>query len=144
MTPAIQPDFLATLELCFSNSHDMPELRGAQSARDLVETQLASDPTLSAVNLLGSFGTAPAAVIMLSEDSDRALVEIRYLGLVPGLRGRGMGREVLGQALEVSLARQALVEVAVDSRNERARRLYRRGGFYEIWRREVYLSVLAS
>ena len=81
---------------------------------------------------------------MLTTGAEPSEVELAYLGVVPSARGRGLGRELMAFALSEAAHRGASsVTVSVDSRNELALRLYQRGGFVEMDRREVWLAHLS-
>ncbi len=59
-----------------------------------------------------------------------AHVGVLGMGLLPGYRERGIGRELMAAALDASRARGLeKVELGVFADNERARRLYERMGF---------------
>jgi ribosomal protein S18 acetylase RimI-like enzyme len=71
---------------------------------------------------------------------DRNYGAIQNLGVVPGHRGRGLGRALLLQALE-GFSRDGLTRVylEVTAQNDRAVRLYRRLGFRKM--KTVYKAV---
>ena len=61
---------------------------------------------------------------------DWAAWDVSYVGVVPAARRRGVGAELVVKALwEAKAAGILQVSLAVDARNEPARRLYRRLGF---------------
>ena len=62
-----------------------------------------------------------------------------YLGLTPAARGRGLGRATVIHALEVARPLRARLELAVDSRNTPAKRLYTQTGFRPTEVRGVHL-----
>ncbi|MFP4054900.1 MAG: N-acetyltransferase family protein, partial [Phycisphaerae bacterium] len=67
--------------------------------------------------------------------------EVVYLGVVPAFRGAGLGtwltRKLCQQATEAGLSG---IRLAVDSRNEPARRAYRQAGFRFSKSREAYIK----
>jgi ribosomal-protein-alanine N-acetyltransferase len=65
--------------------------------------------------------------------------EIANLAVTPSGRGNGTGRLLLDAALNAAVARgAAAVYLEVRDSNDRARHLYRSGGFEEIGRRRRY------
>ena len=65
--------------------------------------------------------------------------EIANLAVAPSAWGSGVGRALLGAALDVASTRGAsAVYLEVRDSNERARRLYRSSGFEEVGRRRRY------
>lgn len=132
--------FRDTVAKCLLDTRDLPELQTVQSADDLLEPfQLIERERTIA--LLGSHGSLPAAIVMLVDDGDRAAIDVRFLGLIPSMRGRGLGRFIVDYALRTAQARQPNVELAVDIRNTPAIRLYERAGFRRFERRPLYLAM---
>ena len=71
--------------------------------------------------------------------------EIVYVALIPEVRGRRWGLELIKLALE--LARRASAErvvLAVDAANQPAIRLYNELGFFEFDRRAVWVRRLTE
>jgi ribosomal-protein-alanine N-acetyltransferase len=71
--------------------------------------------------------------------------EIVYIAMIPEVRGRGWGRELIKQAIE--LARRAGAErivLAVDAANQPAIRIYQALGFFEFDRRAVWVRSLTQ
>lgn len=81
-------------------------------------------------------------VLLLADHPADEYIELVYMGLIPGVRGRGLGRQIARQA--VSMARSARarrIVLAVDAANKPALQMYRAVGF-EAWdRRLVYAYV---
>jgi mycothiol synthase len=131
--------FAATLLATYEGTRDCPELNGTRTAADLAlevesagEHFLAYDP---------SRPDTPVGVVSLTGGAESGLVELTYLGVVPSERGRGYGRALLAfAAAEAARSRAAALVLNVDARNEPALRLYRRHGFVETERREVFLA----
>jgi mycothiol synthase len=64
------------------------------------------------------------------DDDGRLGGSISLIGVLPGWRGRGLGRELLRWGVAYCRSRGAArVELAVEALNERALGLYRRTGF---------------
>ena len=86
-------------------------------------------------------GQLPVGVLLLTAVPECGALDLSYLGVVPGARGQGFGRELAGKAIrEAVAARAAQLTLAVDARNLPARQLYARLGFEEAQAREVFLA----
>src|SRR5207237_5469916 len=123
---------------------DMPELEGIRSLDDILAGHRAAGRFVADRWRAGRRPGEPeaAAVLLLSEIPDRDAWEVAYLGLTPAARGRGLGRAVLAQALALARSHAARLELAVDSRNDPANRLYQAAGFTSFDRRAVHLATL--
>ena len=81
----------------------------------------------------------------MSHCPDHRSVELVYIGLGPGLRGRGVGRRVLEHALgAVSGVEAAEVTCAVDRSNTPALRLYEGLGFSEFTSRVAFVAPIGG
>jgi len=77
---------------------------------------------------------------LLTKVFDWNVFDLSYLGVVPGKRGRGLGRQLAAKALRETQRAQAMrLTLAVDVRNTPARKLYADLGFQEFDHRDVYL-----
>ena len=120
---------------------DCPELNGERSADELLAglTEPAPDTAWYLASEAG--GERAVGVVILATGPGE--VELSYLGVVPAARGRGVGGELVQFALSEAAAEGAVaVAVSADARNEPALRIYRRLGFTETERREVFLAEL--
>jgi len=71
--------------------------------------------------------------------NDFGAIEISYMGLVPEVRGRGLGRLVLDEAVRISAQRRApRMVLAVDRENSPAISLYQRHGWVEAAQESVW------
>ncbi len=131
------------LRASYTSSLDMPELEGARSLDDILESHRATGRFVPDRWRLGQVPGEPhaAAILMLSEVPDRDVWEIVYLGLTPAARGRGLGRQIIAHALELARPHASRLELAVDIRNRPATRLYDATGFVVFDRRSVHLAV---
>jgi ribosomal protein S18 acetylase RimI-like enzyme len=129
-----------TLQATYEGTLDCPELTGARTVEETLAGHRGTgfDPELW---WLACLNGQPAGVLLLTP-LGAATMELSYMGLVPGLRRLGLGRELLLQALLEARARdRADVILTVDSRNQPAWNLYRRFGFVPYDRREVFLAI---
>ncbi|HEX5165664.1 MAG TPA: GNAT family N-acetyltransferase [Thermomicrobiales bacterium] len=71
--------------------------------------------------------------VILTEEDTGQHAEIGHLGVLPGYRGRGLGRELLRWGVHYLRSRGvAEILLAVESRNNRALRIYERAGFVAV------------
>ncbi len=138
-----EPEFRSTLQATYAGSLDMPELEGARSLDDILESYKSVGRFRAERWKLGRIhGDAGAsAVLLLAEVPGRNVWEVIYLGLTPAARGRRLGQTVLAHALELARGHVPWLELAVDVRNTPAVRLYYSAGFTACERRTVHLAT---
>jgi ribosomal protein S18 acetylase RimI-like enzyme len=120
--------FHATLVRAHDDSLDCPELHGLLSQDEMLAGYRDSAPDGSGW-WLAVADNRPAGVLLLNGN------EVTFLGVVPEWRGRGVGRRLLGLALE----RADGLTLIVDARNTPAIRLYQSAGLEFVGAREVFL-----
>jgi len=85
----------------------------------------------------------PVAVMLLNLASHGAVMELVYLGVAPGWRGRGVGRKLLAHGLGLASQYGATsMALAVDRINKPALHLYRSMHFTSTSRRQAMIYVL--
>jgi ribosomal protein S18 acetylase RimI-like enzyme len=135
-------EFHATLLQTYEETLDCPEMTGARNIEEVIaghQAQGEFDPNRW---WLARCEGEPVGVLLTLRVPESGDHEVAYMGLVPRARGRGLGRELLAQALgEARRARAPRVLLSVDGRNGPARRLYERVGFSVLETRAVYLGV---
>jgi ribosomal protein S18 acetylase RimI-like enzyme len=138
--------FGEVLEATYEGSQDMPELVGVRGVGEMRAGQEAIGRFEADLWLVGEVEGEPGAagVLVLADGEERGCMEVVYLGLTVGARGRGLGRRVVAEAVRRSRGRRPRLELGVDERNGVALRLYRRVGFREVGRRSVYLRVFGG
>ena len=137
--PPFAEPFRAVLLATYEDTRDCPELNGSRTPDELFASFV--DPVPGGAWYLASHEGAPVGVVMLATGAKPDAVELTYVGVAPSVRRRGFGRELVAFALAAAArTRAAALTVAVDARNEPALRLYRRYGFIETDRREVWLA----
>ncbi len=132
--------FADTILASYVGSRDMPELADVRPIEDVLAAHRAAgafDPRLWELAYVGG---VPAGCLLLARQFEGRVMEIVYVGVVPSMRRRGLGRGLLGRAIEQARRCGAdHVLVAVDARNAPARRLYGASGFRALVSREVYV-----
>lgn len=137
--PPFTPEFRQTLLATHEHTLDCPELNQARLAEELLAGL--TDELPRTRWHLAKLDNVPIGSVIHSVGIDPTIGELSYLGVVPGARGRGLGGELLKFVLSESIRDNVrAVTLSVDSRNEPALRIYRRFGFMETDRREVFLA----
>src|SRR5208337_2696888 len=112
----------------YTSSLDMPELEGVRSLADIIEGHRST----------GRFVPERWRLGQVPGDPDRAVV---LLGLTVSARGCGLGLAAIAHALDLARPHVSRLELAVDTRNLPALRLYESAGFVSFDRRSVHLVV---
>ncbi len=134
--------FGQTLLRTYEQTQDCPELTGARSIDEILEGHRAQGEHDPARWWLARLDGEPVGVLLLTRLAEFASWDVCYIGVVPGSRGHGVGREIMLKGMiEAKKAGVASVTLSVDDRNAPAWRLYRSLGFEEFDRREVFLNV---
>jgi len=127
----------------YEDSLDCVALNGVRDIEDILASHRAAGVFCAESWLVARVAGEPMGVILLSHLPERWAYEIVYMGVLPALRGRRFGATLLRRAVEV--AREQAVNtlsLSVDAGNVPAQRLYRRFGFRETSRRDVWLAML--
>jgi mycothiol synthase len=138
-SPPFSDPFRATLLGTHEATLDCPELNGDRTPDELLAGF--ADPAPGTTWHLAREGGEPVGVVTLAPGGAGRDLELAYLGVVPGVRGRGLGSELLAFARAEAAGRgAAALTTSVDARNGPALKLYRRNGFVETDRRGVWLA----
>lgn len=144
--PGQESEFRLVLQATYAESLDMPELEGARSLDDIIDSHQAAGRFNRERWQIGRMIGKPeaASVLLLAEIPHRDAWEVVYLGLTPAARGHGLGRAILERAVELARPHVPRLELAVDCRNTPATRLYQSAGFVTRDRRTVHLAILSQ
>lgn len=124
------------LERSYVDTLDCPELCGLREAADVLDSHRATGRFDPALWWLVRLEGRPAGALLLNPCPAQDHTELVYLGVCPELRGRGLGGRLLDMGLSALGGRaHRTVTLAVDTRNEPARRVYAQRGFVEFARR---------
>src|SRR5262249_40154028 len=96
--------FNATLLRSYEGSQDCPEITGVRTADEIGEAPRAQGKHDPARWWLALAGGRPVGVLLLDEVPEWAAWDVAYVGVVPEMRGRGYGRELMHKALAVARA----------------------------------------
>lgn len=137
-----EPFFCQVLAKTYERSLDCPELSGLRQPSAILASHRSAgefDPNLWWV---ASRGAEPVGVLLLAPLPGREILEIVYVGVVRGARGAGIADSLLDHALTAARHKRAqTLALAMDERNEPARRLYARWAFAEIGRRVAWIAT---
>ena len=137
--------FSQTLLRTYEATCDCPEVNGVRTIDEILDGHTADAGSTFSHWWLALDGEQPVGVLLANESPEWESWEIAYIGVVPEVRRRGFGRELMIQALiEASTSEVRQLTLCVDSRNAPAIGLYRSLGFKHYETREVYLAVLAT
>lgn len=137
--PPLRGRFREVLLATYDGSCDCPELNGTRTPDEMLAAFGEREPPHW---FLAEERGTPLGVLMLDSSSEPRTLEIAYLGLLPAARGRGFGDALVRSALQSAHdSGIRSLTLSVDVRNEPALRLYRRHGFTERDRQEVFLAA---
>jgi mycothiol synthase len=132
--------FEETLTRTYEGTLDCPELNGVRDVAEIIEGHKAQSNWQPERWWLARQEGRPVGVLLLAEAPEWQAWDVSYLGVVPEARRRGIGRLLTARAVrQAQAAGLSYLTLAVDARNEPARRLYAHLGFESFDRREVYL-----
>jgi ribosomal protein S18 acetylase RimI-like enzyme len=125
----------------YEGTRDCPEVNGVRTAAEVIAGHQGGnfDPRRW---WLARLDGQPVGVLLVNSVPESGAWDVAYVGVVTAARRRGVGTELVVKALwEAKAAGVLQVSLAVDARNEPARRLYRRLGFEPFGERSAYLAV---
>jgi ribosomal protein S18 acetylase RimI-like enzyme len=135
-------EFHRTLLGTYEDTLDCPEINGVRTVEEIIEGHRSQGPFDPSRWWLARAGKQAVGVVLITDPGEPLTWDIAYLGIVPGARRRGHGRELLLHVLiEARAAEVRQVTLSVDARNRPARALYASAGFQPCDLREVFLSI---
>lgn len=140
LAAAATPGFADVLMATYDGTLDCPELNGTRTADEVMagnECGAGDGPPLW---FLARERGEPVGLVMFLGRPRDGILELSYLGLVPGARRKGLGDELVRFLLRTSreMGAEWLI-LSADVRNTPALTTYRRWGFREHDRQEVNL-----
>lgn len=134
-------------ELCeiihdtYADSKDCPGLYGLRGMADVIAGHKASGSFRPDWWWLAYVSQRRAACVLVNDSTVSAGdAELVYMGVVPAMRGRRLGRAMVRRAAACARqARRGAINVAVDSANGYAKNIYDEEGFRETTRRAAYI-----
>ena len=135
-SPENHADFCHLIAATYVGSRDCPRLTGLRDMEDIMEGHKAAGRFAPHRWRMLLCKGEPMGCILLAENPLRPVMEISYMGVHPAYRGRGLGRVILAEGLEIAhRERITRVTLAVDCKNEPAVNVYQTNGFRETMRR---------
>ena len=133
--------FAAAIAGTYEQSLDCPGLRGLRRLSDVIAGHKASGIFNPKSWWIARVADRPAGCILVNESAvSPGDAELVYMGLLAGFRGRGLGGAMVRHAARWARRRgRRFLQVAVDSENAYAKRVYDREGFRETSRRIAYI-----
>ncbi|MBI4231179.1 MAG: GNAT family N-acetyltransferase [Planctomycetes bacterium] len=128
--PARPGDLIEIVRATQEGSSDVPELE--PRSYTTLDFFLPHSPRGDARWAVAIRASVPIGCLLVNLHHDDPHAEIRYMGIVPSARGRGLGLHLVRRAVEI--AREAgvpEVRLAVDRRNVAALKTYQAAGFRE-------------
>ena len=120
---------------------DCPGLAEMRTPADILDGHLAAGEHDAALWTIASLDGRAVGALLMSPSAATDSVEVVYLGLVPAVRGRGLGRAMLAHGMLLAAGRpERTLALAVDARNTPAVALYARTGFRTARRREAFVA----
>ena len=112
------------------SSMDCSELQGILTPQEALQGFYRQDIHAPEQWYLVRYETEDAGLLLLAPHPEANNWELMYMGLTPGWRGYGLGKQVVNEALrKAKEAGMGEVILAVDQRNIPAHRLYENHGF---------------
>jgi ribosomal protein S18 acetylase RimI-like enzyme len=134
--------FRQTLARTYEQTQDCPEVNGVRTLDEIVEGHRSQGTHDTERWWLALAAGRPVGVLLLTDVPEWDGWDVSYVGVVPEVRRRGLGRELMCKALfEARTAEVSQLTLSVDARNQPACELYRRLGFEIYDEREVYLAI---
>lgn len=143
--PRNRDEMISILDRSYQETLDCPGLTGLRRTEDILEGHIASGIfTPEWWHLLRVDGRTEG-VLLFNRASDKATIELVYLGISRDIRGRGFGRVLLSHGLAAldGESGRAIV-LAVDRNNAPAVRLYRRSGFRVAVKRVAFVRQVPN
>jgi GNAT superfamily N-acetyltransferase len=143
-TEGLDPAWVSLVEATYAGSLDCPAIEAQRSAADTLASYRAAphfDPQLW---IAAYCGQEPVGCLLLAAHASVQVLEVVYMGLVPSVRRRGWGSELIEETWRVARRMgMETVTLAVDQQNDPARRLYRGWGFERLMSETVWSRTFA-
>ncbi len=126
----------------YQQTRDCPQLNGVRELDDVLAGYQATGAFDPALWRIVRHEGADVGCLLLADHPGADQVELVYMGLVPAVRGRGLGLELVkfAQYLTSEAGRPRLV-LAVDARNGPALDVYAAAGFLSWDQRSAFLRI---
>ena len=128
--PKLADRLAAVVEQTYQGTLDCPAISGVQATEDVLASYRAAGVFRPQWWLIAVHNRRDVGCLLLADHPDKGIVELVYMGLIPDVRGRGWGLEIVRHAQQIArCAGRRLLLAAVDAANEPALRVYAQAGF---------------
>lgn len=125
----------------YEGSLDCPMLNGKRTVSDVLEGYRAEGQGDDSLWQVLREGERPVGCLFMADHPETDSIELLYLGVRPEERGRGLGAQVVQQAIALGRDRgRTVLALSADANNRPAGEIYRSLGFRRLDRREVFLK----
>jgi mycothiol synthase len=135
----------ALIDRTYVGTLDCPQLDGLRQTADVIAGYQAVGEFRPELWLIARDRAEDVGCLLMNLHPEVRHAEIVYIALIPEVRGRGWGADLIKKSVE--LARRAAAErivLAVDAANQPAIRIYQALGFFEFDRRAVWVRSLTE
>ncbi len=131
---------VAVIERTYQQTLDIPALNGVRQPADVLDGYSQIAPTQHLHWFFARSNDADVGCLLLVDQRREDRVEVVYMGLAPGARGRGWGRQITEYAKDFTarLGRRHLV-LGVDAANDPALMVYTAAGLHVCAERTVFV-----
>jgi len=141
---ASRPMFERAILASYEQTLDCPGLVGLRTIDDILESHRASGVFTPELWFVLAKAGEPVGVMLINLSREGTTSELVYLGLAPAWRGKGLGRRLMLNAIELTARRGChTMLTAVDEGNPAAVRLYESLAFTPNARKLAMLHALA-
>jgi ribosomal protein S18 acetylase RimI-like enzyme len=127
-----RPRLIRLLEATWGESLDCPKLNGHRTGAEAVQSHDGGDTSLWRFFRLADQDVGMALVSM-----GESGLSLDYIGVVPHVRGHGIGQQILQHVLNLAETKELAVHLSVDMAIEPAIRIYESLGFEPVRQLEV-------
>lgn len=135
-----EPVFCEAIAQSYVQSMDCPELTSLRTPQASLSSHRAAGVFDPAMWFVLVEADRPMGVLLMSKVRREPVIEIVYMGVSQLARGRGVADLLMEKARRTACENAASLILAVDDRNEPAKRLYARWKFIEIARRAAWIA----
>lgn len=141
--PGELDELASVIEQTYEQTRDCPALDARRDCRQVLAGYVSTCRGDLSHWFVVRHACEPVGCLLLGHEAAGKTWEIVYMGLMPAVRGRGWGLDVVRQAQWlVSQQEGERLLLAVDAANEPALRIYAAAGFITWDRRSVFVKML--
>ena len=133
----------ALLVETYQDTLDCPDLVGLRRPDDVVDGHMSAGVFKPEWWSIVRKDGCPVGVSLLNGSAGSGSIELVYLGLIPEVRGQGIGHGLLNHNLQlIAGSREQKIVLAVDEANTPALKMYEKIGFIRTVRRQALVRPL--